>query len=126
MKWLEIIKDSFFGFLFIFVFSYLLHNEQNDMNNIMLFIWASPTAYFYLLYLVFFRSKPETRDMIIKGFVNNITLGVLLGLFVMLLTIVLLKFQFNTYIIFFITTLITILSTLLYLNKEIYKKNIFI
>lgn len=126
MKWLEIIQDSFLGFLFIFIFSYLLHNEQKDMNNIMLFVWASPTAYFYLLYLVFFRSRPETRDIIIKGFVNNITLGLVLGLFVITLTILLLKLNFNTYIIFFITALITILSTLLYLNKELYNKTIFI
>ena len=117
MKWLEIMQDSFLGFLFIFIFSYLLHNEQKDMNNIMLFVWASPTAYFYLLYLVFFRSRPETRDIIIKGFVNNITLGLVLGLFVITLTILLLKFNFNTYIIFFITALITILSTLLYYNQ---------
>ena len=105
MKWLEIIQDSFLGFLFIFIFSYLLHNEQKDMN---------------------FRSRPETRDIIIKGFVNNITLGLVLGLFVITLTILLLKLNFNTYIIFFITALITILSTLLYLNKELYNKTIFI
>lgn len=126
MKWLGIMQDSLLGFLFIFVFSYLLHNDQKDMSNIMLFVWASPTAYFYLLYLVFFRSRPEKRDIIIKGFVNNITLGLVLGLFVIGLTILLLKLNFNTYIIFCITALITILSTLFYLNKELYNKKIFI
>ena len=126
MKWVEIFKDSILGFILIFIFSYFLHSKENNINNILLFIWASPTAYFYLLYLVFFRTNPVIRDKTIIGFINNLTLGALLSLIVLFITILLLRFEFNTIIIFYVTLMITILFTILYINRKIYKKNILI
>ena len=126
MKWGEIFKDSFMGFIFIFLFSYFLHSKQNNLNNIMMFLWASPTAYFYLLYLIFFRTTSNNRELAISGFINSVMLGMLLGFFIMIFTIIGLKYGLNEKFIFLISLIITVLVTIAYLNRKLYSLRIFI
>lgn len=126
MKWGEIFKDSFMGFIFIFLFSYFLHSRQNNVNNIMMFLWASPTAYFYLLYLIFFRTSSNNREVAVSGFINSVTLGMILGLIIMIFTIISLKNRVNEKFIFLFSLIITILATIAYINKKLYNRRIFL
>ena len=126
MKWGEIFKDSFMGFVFIFLFSYFLHSKQNNVNNIMMFIWASPTAYFYLLYLIFFRTTSNNREVAISGFINSVMLGMLLGLFILIFTIIGLKNRLSEKFIFLFSLILTILVTIMYINRKLYTTRIFI
>lgn len=124
MDWISVLKDSLFGIIFIVAFTICLHAQQYSTNNIMLFLWASPTAYFYLLYLVMYVGKNNKKGS--NGFFNNAILGSLLTLSVLFLSIYLAKHNYSNMSILLITGLMTLFFTILYFMFEVYNKSIFI
>lgn len=124
MDWIGVLKDSFFGIIFIVAFTICLHAQQYNTNNIMLFLWASPTAYFYLLYLVMYVGKNNKKGS--HGFFNNAILGTLLTLSMLFLSIYLVKHNYSNISILLITGLMTLFFTILYFMYEVYNKSIFI
>lgn len=123
MDWISVLKDSLFGIIFIVAFTICVHAQQFSTNNIMLFLWASPTAYFYLLYLVMSVSKNKKGS---HGFFNNAILGTLLTLSMLFLSIYLVKNNYSNTSILMITGLMTLFFTILYFMFEVYNKSIFI
>lgn len=124
MDWVSVLKDSLFGIIFIVAFTICLHAQQYSTNNIMLFLWASPTAYFYLLYLVMYVGKNNKKGS--HGFFNNAILGTLLTLSMLFLSIYLVKNNYSNTSILLITGLMTLFFTILYFMFEVYNKSIFI
>lgn len=118
----NIIIDSSLGLIFIVLFSIFVNYQPTNSakwSNIMTFICYAPTLYFYLLYLVLFRSN--NRQVFI-GFVDNCTLGMIITFICLIITYILIKNKFTKLNIFMVTLIITIISFIFYIYFRMFDK----
>ena len=105
MNYIQILLDALVGAILLGVFSYLsqLYVDKPYYIRIIAFIWATPTLYFYFLYIASRNSKKAMYD-----FTNHGILGLLITLFAMFMTYLMASFKKNTIIIANLTFLILV------------------
>ena len=107
MNYIQILLDALVGAILLGVFSYLsqLYVDKPYYIRIIAFIWATPTLYFYFLYIASRNSKKAMYD-----FTNHGLIGWLLTLAAIILTYLMVNYDKNIIILFnFIFLLLVII-----------------
>jgi L-asparagine transporter-like permease len=83
----KIIQDGIIGGIIVALFSYMasLYNENNNYLKITAYLWGAPLFYFYLIYVTYSNSSKKIDA--VKDFTIHATIGTILTVLVMIITI---------------------------------------
>ena len=115
----QLLINVLLGSILIAIVTYVtfLYDSKPEYLKITSFLWGVPLIYFYLLFITYQQSNEAMKAFTIHG-----TIGSILTLIIMFVTIYMIKENYNINKILIVNIIYAIIVTLLYFVFKIYMK----